>query len=156
MFRFSLLAAAALLVAPGAAFAQPGVPGQFQVIEAKAEKDKITWTTYKAVPVQKEVAVQVLKNGMLVTEKQTVTVTEYVPVQETLTLKALKATDGNGKAVDAEKLAEILKEGTPVVFVSGPVADKHRKLFKGSTVFLEIPVTNTPGAVPAPPVPVRP
>ncbi len=155
MFRSAVLAALAVaVVAPASALAQPA-PGAFQVVDAKANKDKITWNETQAVPVQKEVVVTVNVNGMNVTEKRTVVVYEPVTITRELALKTVKVTDGTGKAVDAEKLAELLKDGKSVVLVSGPVAAKHRALFKDTTLFLELPAAAPPkGPGTAPVVPV--
>ncbi len=150
MLRFTLLLAVGTLVMlPTAAFAQPGVPGSFRVVDAKVDKGKVTWTETQLVPTTKEVEVVVVINGVNVKQKRALTV--LVPVVETLAadLKDLKATDGAGKAIDADKLAELLKESTPVVIVSGPVPEKHRKLFKDTTVFVDLS-QKVPGPVPVP------
>jgi hypothetical protein len=150
VLRFTVLAAIALAaLAPARASAQPVLPGPFRVVEAKADGGKVIWSEIKFVPQVKEEERVVVINGMNVTQKVAVTV--FVPVQETIgfELKKLKATDGTGKAIAADKLAELLKESTPVVIVSGPVPEKHRALFKEKTVFLELPQPE-PGKGPEP------
>ena len=52
-------------------------------------------------------------------------------------------TDATGKAIEADKLADRLKEG-PAVLLTAPLSDKHRKLFKDDTLFVE------PNPTPAP------
>ena len=159
MIRSAVLAALALVaLAPARAPAQFDAPGSFRVVEAKADKGKLAWEEVRYVPTTREEERVVVVNGMNV--KQKVAVTVVVPVLETrgYELKTLKATDGAGKAIDAEKLAELLKEKTPVVVVSGPVPEKHRKLFKDTTVFVELPQPKAPPVpVPAPvPFPAPP
>lgn len=158
MIRFAALAATALAVlVPARANAQPELPGAFRIVEVKVDKGKVTWTEMRYTPTTKEEERVVTINGMRVTQKVAVTV--YIPVMETqaIELKKLKATDAAGKAIDAEKLAELLKETTPVVFVPGSVPEKHRKLFKDTTVFVELPkpeAPKLPGPVPVPAPPV--
>lgn len=164
MTRFALFAALVLLSAP--ALAQPPGPpglGGITIIDAKADKGKLAWTEYVAVPVQKEVERVVVANGKQVTVKQTVTVHEVVPVTKAVELKGLKVTDAAGKEIDADKVAERLKEATPVVLASGALPAKHRALFKDTTLFVEPlppPAPKGPagaGAAPAlPPEPPAP
>ena len=161
MTRFALLSAlafAALLSAR--ADAQPGafLPG-VQIIDAKVEKGKLTWTEYATTPVTKEIEVVVNMNGKQVPVKQKITVHEIVPVTRMNDLKGAKVTDGAGKEVGADKLAERLKEPAPVVLITGPLSAKHRALFKDTTVFVEFPAAPVPPAVlpapgGAPPAPV--
>jgi hypothetical protein len=153
MFRYAiLLAVAAFVSLPATAIAQPLGPGSLQVIDAKVEKDKLTWTETIAVPVTKEIAVEVRKNGMAFIEKRTVTVLEFQQITRTMELKTLKATDAAGKAIGADKLAEMLKESTPVVVAHAAIPEKHRKLFKETTVFVELPKPEVPKV----PVPAQP
>jgi hypothetical protein len=107
-------------------------------------------TETNLVPVAKEVIVEVVKDGVKFAEKRTVLVTEAAKVMRTFELSKVKATDGTGTAIAADKLAELLKETTPVVLVSGPVAEKHRALFKEKTVFIE------PAPLPLEKLPVPP
>jgi hypothetical protein len=148
MRRFVLtLAALALGALPLSA--QP--PGFFRFAELKADGGKVAWTetTYQAV--QKEVIVVVNRNGVNVNEKQTVAQMVPVSVQRSVEIAKLKATDGAGKAVDAEALAKVLKEPTAVVIVAAPPGEKERKLFKETTLFIQLPAA---GKGIAPPVPV--
>lgn len=155
MFRFAVLAAlGAVALAPAVALAQPA-PGEFQVIDVKANNGKITWNSVRAVPVRKVVEVTVNVNGMNVVEKREIVVNEFVTYASELALNKVKVTNGAGKAVDADKAAELLKGGGAVVLVSGPVAAKHRALFKETTLFIEMPVDLPPKGGPgtAPVVP---
>jgi hypothetical protein len=162
MTRLAILSAlvlAALL--PARASAQPGAPGGLHITDAKVDKDKLVWTVTVMVPVQKAVPVEVEKNGMKVTELRTVVVYEIQQVTKAVELKGFKATDAAGKPIAADKLAELLKETGPVVLVTGTLPERHRKLFKDTTVFLESvapvpPVPPPPPPVPAPPVPPVP
>jgi hypothetical protein len=157
MTRFALLSALALAaLLPAPALAQPAAvgPGGVRIAEAKIDKGKLTWTVTEVVPVIKEIEVTVNVNGMNVVQKRAVTAYEPQSVTRTADLKGVKATDAAGKEIDADKLAERLKEATPVVFVSGTVPAKHRALFKDTTIFVEIvplPATAVPGVVPAAP-----
>ena len=157
MIRSVVLAALALAVlAPTRAGAQPPfdpTPGGFRIVDAKADKGKLTWTETVAVPVVKEVEVIMMIDGKPVAVKKKVTTIEYVSVAKTGDLKGAKVTDAAGKAIDADKIAERLKETTPVVFVSGPVPAKHRELFKDTTVFVEFPQPKGPVPFPVPPAP---
>ncbi len=90
------------------------------------------------MPVRKVVEATVDVNGMNVVEKREVTVYESVTVARAFEPKQFKATDASGKAIDAEKLADPLKETAPVVLISGPIPEKHRALFKDRTVFVEV------------------
>lgn len=152
MTRIAVLFVALGFVAfsPASAWAQ--LPGGVQIVDAKVKDGKLIWTGYMPVSVEKEVEVVVMINGQQVKQVQKVVVTELVPIQQAEELKTLKATDGNGKAITADKLAELLKEGTSVVLVRTPVIDKHRKLFKDTTIFVELPGIAPPkGLEPLPP-----
>lgn len=151
MLRFTLLLAVGLLAGllPTRANAQPTLNGNFRVVEAKADNGKLTWSEIKYVPQQKVEERVVVINGMNV--KQQVAVTVMIPFQQTVAfeLKKLKATDGAGKAIDADKLAGLLKEEMPVVLVTGPIPEKHRTLFREKTIFIELPPPE-PGKGPVP------
>ncbi|AMV26599.1 hypothetical protein VT84_19530 [Gemmata sp. SH-PL17] len=140
------LAVLVLLCLPGRVSAQE--PLGFQIVDAKVEKGKLTWSEEKAVPVARVVEVTVNINGKNVIEKRTVLEYTTSTVTQAHELKNLNATDVKGKAIGADKLAELLKEPTPVVLLIGPLADKHRALFKDKTVFVFLPL---PYAVPEPP-----
>jgi hypothetical protein len=151
------LAALALCALPLSA--QP--PGFFRIAELKADGDKVAWTEMQYQTVQKEVAVTVNRNGVNVTEKRSVLETMPVTVKREVELSKLKATDAAGKAVDAKALAKRLKETTTVVIVTAPPGEKERKLFKDSTLFVQLPapeVRKGPGPLPPPtvPAPVKP
>lgn len=134
MSRAAVLLAA---LAPGLAAAQG--PDPFRVVDAEAKKDRFFWTEGRAVPVTETVAVEVEVNGQKRVETRTVT--RLVP--ETITraadLNTLRVTDAAGKPIPADKIADRLKDATPVVLTTGPVPDKHRALFKDTTVFVELP-----------------
>ena len=131
-------------------------PGGVKFVEASVDKDKLTWTETTYVPVTKTVEVQVVVGGMTRTEKQTVT--EMLPQQVTrsVELKNLKVADGAGKAIAADKVADALKESPTAVMTVGPLPERHRKLFKEKTVFVEIPAPKFPGPPPLPPGVVPP
>ena len=146
-----LLAALALVLQPGRAPAQGSGTSGFQIVDAKVEKGKLTWSESKAVPVAKVVEVTVNINGRNIVEKRTVIEYMATTVTQAHDLKGLTATDANGKVIGADKLAELLKEPAPVVLVSGLISDKHRALFKDKTVFVELQLPKPP-VPPAPPV----
>lgn len=133
------------------ATAQP-FPVAIQVVDAKAEKGKMTWTETVLVPLNEEYLVEVEINGVKVQQRRTRTVMKPTTVTKEAELKKLYATDANGKAIAADKLAELLKESTPVVFVSGPLPEKHRALFKDKVVFIVALSLPTGPVQPAPPV----
>jgi hypothetical protein len=139
MIRFVVLAAvgfAALAVTR--ADAQPA-PGTLQVVDAKIDGRRLLWDETVLVPVQREVEVAVVIDGKTVIQKRTEIVPQVTLITKEAEVKTLKVTDATGKAIDADKLAELLKEKTPVVFVTGSVPEKHRALFKDKTLFVELP-----------------
>lgn len=160
MPRFaSLFAALALAAAANLVSAQPpGPPAGIRVVDAKAEKGKVRWTEMKAVPVQQNVQVTVNVNGRNETQTLTVTAMQFVGSTSEYELSKVKVTDGAGKPVAADKLAGLLKDSTPVVLVTGMRPEKHRKLFKEKTLFVELPAAEPGKPVPAPalPAPVPP
>ena len=88
MIRFAVLAALALAVlVPARAVAQPDLPGSFRVVDAKVEKDKIIWTQTTVVPVAEQIVVEVVRNGVKVTETREVTVYKYVPTMQAMDVK---------------------------------------------------------------------
>jgi hypothetical protein len=151
MRRFALtLAALALGSLPLSA--QP--PGSFRFAELKADGGKVAWTETTYQTVQKQITVTVNRNGMNVNETQTVTEMVPLSVQRSVEVAKLKVTNGAGKAVDTEALAKLLKEPTAVVIVAAPPGEKQRKLFKETTLFVQLPARE-PGKGAAPlPVPV--
>jgi len=133
-----LLAAAILVVLlPGLASAQESCT--LRIVEATVADAKMQWTDCRSVPVTKTVAVEVEKNGAKVIETRTVTVFEKVSVVVEAELKTVKATDAAGKAIKADKLAELLKDSTPVVLTTEPLTEKQRALFKDKVIFVELP-----------------
>ena len=155
MFRPAVvLAAVVLATLPGRAPAQPVALPALRVLDVKADGDKLTWSEPAVVPVAVPVRQKVLVNGVEVEETRTVVVMRQQAVARSVELKGLKAIDGTGKAIAADKLAALLKEPTPVVFVSGPIPDAHRALFKDKTVFVEL--TIPPAPPPKLPLPVPP
>lgn len=150
MSRF--LAAALVAALPGLAFAQPG---GVQIVDAKVASGRLEWVETVAVPVQKTVQYEEVQDGKKVVKTKAVTVMELVQKTALAELKNVKATDAAGKAIAAEKLAELLKDGKSIVI--GSVTEKQRALFKDTTVFVEVQVV--PGAVLPPiavPLPVNP
>jgi ABC-type glycerol-3-phosphate transport system substrate-binding protein len=135
MTRFALLAALVLAALPAAATAQP--PG-VRFATAGASGDTLTLSETVVVPVAKTVVVTVEINGKAVEQNQTVTTYEAQQIERKLTLKDAKVTDGRGKAVAADKLAERLKTPAAVVVVTVPLPPEHRKLFKDDTLFLDL------------------
>ncbi len=148
---------------PGVLAAQ--TPGSLRIVDAKVDDDKLQWTDCKAVSVQKMIAVEVEKNGKRVIETRTVTENVMVSFVTAAELKTVKATNAAGKAISADKLAELLRDETPIVLTTGPVSEKQRALFKDKTLFVELPPPPQPkppqpkpagGPVPVPPaVPVK-
>jgi hypothetical protein len=139
MVRFVVLVALALVaLAPDRAGAQPA-SGTFRVVDAWIDDGRFFWEETEPFPMQREVVVPMRIDGMTVFKKQVELV--YVPtaVKKEAKVKALKASDATGKAIDADTLAELLKEKAPVVLVTGTVPEKHRALFKDKTVFIEFP-----------------
>jgi hypothetical protein len=154
MPRFALPLAALALCSPALSAQPPGTPPDplagIRVVDAKAEKGKIRWLEMKSVPVRQKVQVTVNVNGVPMTQTREVTVIQVVPSTREHDLSKVKATDGAGKAVAADKLAELLKDATPVVLVSGTLPEKHRGLFKEKTLFVELPAPEPGKLVPAP------
>jgi hypothetical protein len=136
--------AAVLLVALVPGFVAAQAPGAPRILDVKVEKDRMVWTEYVTVPVQKTVTVTVTVNGKAVLQDRTVTVYETTARTVANELKTVKATDGAGKEIAADKLAELLKDPTPVVVSVGPISDKHRALFKEKVLVLELPAPMPP------------
>jgi len=68
-------------------------------------------------------------NGKAAVQKMTVSSSETMTVHRATALKKLKATDGTGQVIPADKLAERLAEEAPVVIHTGPLAAKYKPLF---------------------------
>jgi hypothetical protein len=153
MIRFAFLAALAhVAIVSARADAQPA-PGTFQIVDAKIDGERLLWSEEQIVYVARQVEVVVMVNGMMVTEKRTEMVPELRTITKAAAVKELKASDAAGKAIDADKLAELLKEKAPVILVTGPVAEKHRALFKDKTVFIQLPAPKAPVLPPVGPAP---
>lgn len=153
MRRFVLtLAALALCALPLCAQSPDSLAG-LRVVDAKAEQGKIRWGEMKTVPVQQNVQVTVNVNGVPRTQTQTVVTMQVVGATSEYELAKVKVTDSAGKPVAADKLAGLLKDSTPVVLVTGTLPEKHRKLFKEKTLFVELPAAEPGKLVPAPALP---
>ena len=151
MSRTPALLIVAALAGPAAAQAPP------VLATAKVEKDQLLLTRTEPVVVPKEVTVEVIVNGKTVVEKRVVTEVQTVQRVVALPLMGVKATDATGKPIPADRLADLLKEETPVVVSAGEVPEKFRKLFKSDVVFLTLPpaptVKESPPARVLPPKP---
>jgi hypothetical protein len=137
MIRLAAFAALVLAVAPARADDPAAAP--FRIIDARVASGKLEWEEARtvAVPVVKQV--QVVENGMVVVKNAVFMELVTVADKQAIEVKDLKATDVAGKAVAADTLADLLKEKTPVVLMTGPLPVKHRGLFKDKTVFVELP-----------------
>lgn len=151
MARFAVpIALTILSLAPGTGAAAAPLPDGLRIVDAVVEKDKLLWSETKFVPVEVEKTIEVLVGGKKVTQTVKVTEVRAESVRLTVELKGLKVTDGSGKALGDDKIAELLKEPVPVVLLSGPLPAKHRGLFKDKTVFIELG-TKVPVQAAAPP-----
>jgi hypothetical protein len=139
MIRFAVPVLALVLLC-ACVDAQPTSPGSFAIVDAQVVKGQLQWTATVAVPVTKEIPFEVEINGQKVIQKKAETVFEYVLETRSSDLKNLKATDATGKLIEADTLAEMLKKTAPVVMASDPISEKHRKLFKDTTIFIELQV----------------
>ena len=140
--RFAALAFVALFARTALAINPETGP---QLVMVKVENDSLTWTEVKYVPVSKEVEVNVPVNGKIVVEKRTVTVMVAVQEQHAIPVKGLRATT-NGKPIAEEKLAELLADETPVVFHTGNLTAKFKKILKDDAILIEFdpPATSKP------------
>ena len=140
-----ILTALAALAAGGSLLAADkadtaGVP---RIVPARVEGDYLIWPEAKQTPITKEIDVLIDLNGKPTVQKVTVTSTETSILHRTVSLKKLKFTDGAGKAIAADKLAERLIEESPVVFHTGPLAAKYRSLFSSDAVLVEFEAAPT-------------
>lgn len=96
-------------------------PQNFTLADAKVEKGMliVEYTTY----VYKKEPMGYALDVTMITLK--------------LHLKKTKITDIDGKPIPDEKLAERLKEMSPVVLIQTPVVKKYRSLFHEKTIFVE-------------------
>lgn len=137
MTRFSSLVVVLVAAAPAAA--QPVGAVNPQVVSARVEKGSLVWTTTQLLPVQKPVVVTVIVNGRPTTETRHVTELTRVTSERSEAVKNLKATDGAGRAVSPEALAERLREDTAVVVHVGRLPDVFRRAFREETILIELP-----------------
>lgn len=137
MTRFA--PALVLLAFAGPAAAQPVGAVNPQVVTARVENDALVWTTTQLLAVQKPVVVTVVVNGRPVSETRLVTELTRVTSDRSEAVKNLKATDGSGRVVTADKLAERLREDTTVVIHVGRLPDAFRRAFRDETILIELP-----------------
>lgn len=116
----------------------PGPPGVW-LVDAKVERDQFVRELAVPVPVKKVVKAAVNEGGVLKEVDREVTVVEFVMQKVGVPVKGLRATDAAGRPIPAARLAGLLAAETTVVMHAGPLADKHRKLYKDGTVFVEEP-----------------
>ena len=137
MIRF--ISAVFALSFAGSAFAadQPTSPDLPRIVMVIVQKDFLMWNEVKRVPVAREVDVQVVRDGRAFTETRPVTTYETIAERHAVPVKGLKAVDGTGKAIGADQLAELLAEDKAVVFHSGPLPAKYRKLFRDDAILIE-------------------
>jgi hypothetical protein len=134
MSRFAL--PALFVTAAGVAVAQAPQPAP-QLAVARVSNNSLVWTTTVVVPVTKTVAVTVLVNGQQVVENRTVTVLETMSREQSIGLKDLRATDGAGRAIPSDRLAERLGKGAAVVLHTGPLPDAYRQILKDDAVLIQ-------------------
>jgi hypothetical protein len=141
-----ILGAFAVLILAGSLVAadRPDAAAVPRVVPARVEGEYLIWPEPKQTPVTKEVDVLIEINGKPAVQKVTVTSTETVLLHRAVALKKLKFTDGAGKAIAAEKLAERLVEESPVVFHTGPLAAKYRALFANDAILVEFEAPPAP------------
>ena len=133
-------AAALLLFAlPGPVAAQPVVAVNPQVVTARVENGSLVWATTQLLPVQKPVTVTVVVNGRPVTETRNVTELTRVTSDRSEAVRNVKATDGAGRTVTVEQLAERLREDGVVVLHVGRLPDAFRRAFRDETILIELP-----------------
>ena len=138
MTRF-LPALALLVLAAPAAAQQPVGAVNPQVVSARVEDGRLLWTTTQLLPVQKPVVVTVVVNGRPTTETRTVVELTRVSSERSEAVSSVKATDGAGKAVTPERLAERLREEGVVVLHVGRLPEAFRRAFRDDTILIELP-----------------
>ncbi|QDU21638.1 hypothetical protein [Urbifossiella limnaea] len=129
----------ALLAVAGSAAAQPVGAINPQVVTARIENGSLVWATTQLLPVQKPVVVTVVVNGRPTAETRTVTELTRVTSERSEAVKNLKAADGAGRAINAERLAERLREEATVVLHVGRLPDAFRRAFRDETILIELP-----------------
>lgn len=134
-----LLAALATfaLALPALAADPPKVLATVNIVNVTLQDGKMVMTSYVAQQVQKPVTVNERVGDKVVQVTKTATETVMTPVNVAYTLKDLKATGTDGKAIPAADLEKKLKDGGPVVLTSGPLGETARKVFKDGTVFID-------------------
>ncbi|MFO0800980.1 MAG: hypothetical protein U0804_26235 [Gemmataceae bacterium] len=128
-----------LLAVAGPATAQPVGAVNPQVVTARVENGALQWATTQLLPVQKPVVVTVVVNGRPTTETRLVTELTRVTSERSEAVKNLKATDGAGRPIPAERLAERLREEATVVLHVGRLPDAFRRAFRDETILIELP-----------------
>jgi hypothetical protein len=127
--------------------AQPScpTPGAVRIVYAKAEDDALQINEKTKLPVTNTSTVTIYFRGVPVELVVTETACRDVTIGRLVEWKDVKATDATGQPIGADKLAEKLKEWTPVVLITGEVGDKVRALYKDVGVFIALPTPATPG-----------
>jgi hypothetical protein len=155
-----LVAIHCFLLTTSIALAQPGLPPVFKTV-AGADKEKgqilFTETVTRAVPVQREIAKEVIEivNGMQVKKVVKVTVTEYVMehVQQTVSHDAAKSRviTPDGKQLPIDEVWKRLKAKS-IVLVSAdgntPSAEYLRMLRPEALIIMLPRVTDPPIVAP--------
>lgn len=144
LFTLAVFTASGFLLAAD----KPDAIGAPRIVPARVEGEYLIWPEAKQTPITKDVDVLIDVNGKAVVQRVTVTSTETSIVHRAVALKKLKFTDGGGKAIAPEKLAERLAEEAPVVFHTGPLAAKYRALFASDAVLVEFEVPPSPMSKP--------
>lgn len=134
-----LCPAVLLLALAGPAAAQPVEAINPQVVTARVEDGRLLWTTTQLLPVQKPVVVTVVVNGRPVAETRNVTELTRVTSERSEAVKNVKATDGAGKAITADRLSERLREDSAIVLHVGRLPDAFRRAFRDDTILIELP-----------------
>ncbi|HYH67859.1 MAG TPA: hypothetical protein VD866_24390 [Urbifossiella sp.] len=133
-----------VLALAGPASAQPTGAINPQVVTARVEDGSLVWTTTQLLPVAKQVVVTVVVGGRPVTETRNVTELTRVTSERSEAVKNVKATDGAGKAVTPDRLAERLREDAVVVLHVGRLPDGFRRAFRDDTILIELPGPTAP------------
>jgi hypothetical protein len=121
------------------------------------EKDRLVILRTEVVMVPRVTTVKVVVDGRTVERPVTSTVAVPRQVEQTYELKVVKATDADGKEVDAATLKKQLLTPTVVVVSTDgqPVTAGYRKALRKETVVLQVPLWG-PAATPLPVAPPPP
>lgn len=138
-----LLSVVGAVLVVGVVAAQPAAPAPHLAV-ARVKGESLVWATTVSVPVKKTVAVTVLVNDQPVVETRDVTVMETITREESVKLKDARVTDGAGRAIPADRLAERLGKGAAVVLNAGRIPDVYRRVFKDDAVLVELPEAPEP------------